>query len=97
VRSDEHVRTARILSFEPVECHVDPLGAPALAQQHPSVPTKNAKVEELDPIERSCLRPIDFELERSLATTSAGRRWRRKSAQILLVALPIVVVLLPFP
>jgi len=45
VWSHEYVCTTRILPFEPAKCSVDLLGAPAVAEQHPSVLTKNANFE----------------------------------------------------
>ena len=47
VWADEDVCTVRILSSEPADCRVDLLGIPTLAQQHASVPVKDANVEPL--------------------------------------------------
>ena len=45
VWSDEDVCSVCILPSEPADCRVDLLGNPTLAQQHASVPMKDANVE----------------------------------------------------
>jgi hypothetical protein len=47
VWSDENVRTVCIFPSEPADCRNDLLGIPTLAQQHASVPIKDANVESL--------------------------------------------------